>query len=585
MITGGEACTPDLVARWGSERKLFNAYGPTETTVIAAVSDALTPGGAVPIGAPPTGYSNVVLDRRLMPVPIGVAGELYVAGPALARGYRNRAGLTAERFLANPFGASGSRMYRTGDVVRWISAGELEYLGRSDQQVKIRGFRIELGEIDAALTAVDGVEFAATMGVPGPTGATVLASYILPAAGVELDVEQVRAQIAGRLASYMVPSAIVVLDAVPLTPVGKLDTKALPAPDFSARARDLRAPRTPLEETIAAAFAEVLGQDAVGIDESFFELGGTSLVATKLVDVLGTAFGFDVPVMWVFNDPTVEGLARRAGLQSGGPASSPLAVLLPIRETGSAPPLFCVHPASGLAWSYAGLAQLLDADVPIYGLQSPELEGQEEGPESIAAFAERYVAAIRTVVPHGPYNILGWSLGGFIAQAVATALRESGEEVTMLALLDADLGVRDLPEPDPLDVGEFFAEFGKMLGFADVPADLTADQAAALIRSSIGGAAFVDAGHLERMTQSYNRSARLLAAHEPKPFDGDVLFFTAAADGRGTVAVDSWRPYVTGTITDHQVDAGHDDMAAPHVLPEIARVLATKLGSSEKGGE
>ncbi|MBJ8343263.1 non-ribosomal peptide synthetase [Antrihabitans sp. YC2-6] len=581
LTVAGEAVGQDLVARWASDRTMANLYGPTEFTIWATGTGAMAPGAPVTIGTAIRGASLLVLDAWLRPVPVGVVGELYLAGEALARGYRNRPDLTFGRFVANPFGSGGERMYRTGDLVRWNGDGELEYIGRDDFQVKIRGFRIELGEIDAALTAVEDVEFATTMGVPGPTGATVLVSYILPAPGVEIDVDRVRDQIAESLAGYMVPSAIVVLESIPLTPVGKLDTKALPAPDFSARSRTVRAPRTPLEEAVAAAFAAVLGLDAVGIDESFFDLGGTSLIATKLVDVVGSAVGLDVPVMWIFNDPTVEALARRIARHSDGaaePAASPLAVLLPIRTSGSAAPLFCIHPASGLAWSYAGLAALIDPDVPIYGLQSPELEGVEERPETIAAFADRYVLAIRTVAPHGPYNILGWSLGGFIAQAVATRLQSLGETVSLLALLDADLGVRDLPAPEPLDVGGFFAEFGKVFGFDDIPPNLTAEEAAEIVRSSIGGAGFVDSGHLVRMTAAYNQSAHMLARHDPEVFDGDLLFFTAAAepDASGT-AVDSWQPYVTGERENHDVDAGHDDMTTPSALADIAAVLDRRL--------
>ncbi|MFH5211842.1 amino acid adenylation domain-containing protein [Antrihabitans sp. NCIMB 15449] len=586
LAVAGEAVGSELVARWAPGRKMVNLYGPTEFTIWATGSDRLEPGAPITIGSAVLGASLLVLDSWLRPVPVGVVGELYLAGAALARGYHNRPDLTCGRFVANPFGGSAERMYRTGDLVRWSGSdiAELEYLGRDDYQVKIRGFRIELGEVDAALTASDEVEFATTIGTDGPTGATVLASYVLPVAGADVDVDRLRESVAAVLPGYMVPAAIVVLESIPLTPVGKLDTKALPAPDFSNRARIIRAPRTPLEESVAAAFADVLGLDEVGIDESFFDLGGTSLIATRVVDVLGSALGLAVPVMWIFNDPTVEALARRIGRHEHEPAEaagSPLAVLLPIRETGTAAPLFCIHPASGLGWSYAGLAAHLDPQRPIYALQSPELEGTEPIPQSIDEFADRYVTAIRTVQPAGPYNVLGWSLGGFVAHAVATRLRAAGETVAILALLDADLGVRHFEAPPQLTVGEFFAEFGKVFGFDSVPTDLTAEQAAELVRTGVGGAAFVDAGHLERMTASYNRSARIVAAFEPNVFDGNLVFFTAAAEaGDGTRAFSSWAPYVSGATENHPIDALHDDMTAPEVLPQLAAVLERHLSSS-----
>ncbi|SNS19607.1 non-ribosomal peptide synthetase, partial [Rhodococcoides kyotonense] len=218
VATGGEACGPELVERWAPGRKMFNAYGPTEATVFSSVSSALNVGVPVDIGSPITGSEQLVLDQRLQPVPVGVAGELYLAGPGLARGYHDRAGLSAERFVAAPFGVVGERMYRTGDVVRWNASGALEYVGRSDFQVKVRGFRIELGEIDAVIASVPGVEFVATLGVSGPAGSTVLVSYVMPVPGVVIDVEDVRVKVASALPSHMVPSAFVVLDSIPLTP-------------------------------------------------------------------------------------------------------------------------------------------------------------------------------------------------------------------------------------------------------------------------------------------------------------------------------------------------------------------------------
>jgi len=212
---------------------------------------------------------------------VGVAGELYLAGPGLARGYHDRLGLTAERFVAAPFGA-GERMYRTGDVVRWNSSGALEYVGRSDFQVKVRGFRIELGEIDAVIAALHEVDFVTTLGVDGSAGNTVLVSYVLPVAGHEVDTDVLREHVAGSLPAHMIPSAFVVLESIPLTPAGKLDRRALPTPELE-RSTAYRAPRTDHEHRIAAVFAELLDGGAIGIDDSFFELGGNSLVATRVI--------------------------------------------------------------------------------------------------------------------------------------------------------------------------------------------------------------------------------------------------------------------------------------------------------------
>ncbi|WP_408642280.1 amino acid adenylation domain-containing protein, partial [Speluncibacter jeojiensis] len=312
VITGGEACPPELVAQWGTGRELFNAYGPTETTVIGALSEALVPGESVTIGRPPTGCRVLVLDHRLHPVPRGVPGELYIAGDGLARGYHRRPGTSAERFVANPFADPGERMYRTGDVVRWNRAGELEYLGRVDDQVKVRGFRIELGEIDSTLTAHPDVRFAATVGRPGPSGVTVLVSYVQPVNGTPVSHAELLELASESLPSYMVPSAIVTLDRIPLTPAGKLDRKALPEPDFDARTGGFREPTTPTEEAIAEVFATVLGADRISIDDSFFDLGGNSLVATRVTARVNAALGTEIGVLDLFESPTVKTLAARA---------------------------------------------------------------------------------------------------------------------------------------------------------------------------------------------------------------------------------------------------------------------------------
>ncbi|MCZ4279035.1 AMP-binding protein, partial [Rhodococcoides yunnanense] len=317
VVTGGDACGPELVERWAPGRSMFNAYGPTEATVFSSVSEAMSVGEPVTIGSPISGSAQLVLDTRLRPVPVGVAGELYLAGPGLARGYHDRLGLTAERFVAAPFGA-GERMYRTGDVVRWNSSGALEYVGRSDFQVKVRGFRIELGEIDAVIAALHEVDFVTTLGVDGSAGNTVLVSYVLPVAGHEVDTDVLREHVAGSLPAHMIPSAFVVLESIPLTPAGKLDRRALPTPELE-RSTAYRAPRTDHEHRIAAVFAELLDGGAIGIDDSFFELGGNSLVATRVIARVNAELGSGLRVLDLFEAPTVEALAVRATDSVGSP--------------------------------------------------------------------------------------------------------------------------------------------------------------------------------------------------------------------------------------------------------------------------
>ncbi|WP_460727992.1 amino acid adenylation domain-containing protein, partial [Nocardia heshunensis] len=321
LVAAGEACPPELVRRWaipiadGRVRRYVNGYGPTEATILATTAD-LTPQTAVTIGGPLRTVTAYVLDERLVSSLAAAPGELYLAGEQLARGYHNRPGLTAQRFVANPVGPAGSRAYRTGDLVRKSASGELEYLGRNDFQVKIRGFRIELGEIDAVLASHPSVDFVVTIGHELADGATILASYVHGAAAI--DPEELSALARRRLPAHMVPTVITVLDRIPLTPVGKLDRRALPAPRLGGTV--FRAPAGRLEAAVAEVFAELLGAvEPIGADDSFFELGGNSLIATRAAARLGALISARIPGRLLFTAPTVAGLAKElAGLEGIG---------------------------------------------------------------------------------------------------------------------------------------------------------------------------------------------------------------------------------------------------------------------------
>ena len=316
LMVAGEACPAEVVDRWAPGRVMINGYGPTETTVYATISAPLTPDSTVvPIGTPVPGAALFVLDQWLHPVPPGVVGELYVAGHGVAVGYVRRAGLTASRFVPCPFGgagAPGTRMYRTGDLVRWGPDGQLHYFGRADEQVKIRGYRIELGEIQTALTALDGVEQAAVIAREDRPGDKRLVGYITGTA----DPITARAALAARLPAYMIPAAIVVLPRLPVTVNGKLDTRALPAPEYQD-ADHYRAPTNAVEEILAGIYAQVLGLDHVGIDDSFFDLGGDSLSAMRLIAAINTSLDADLEVHALFDFPTIARLAPRISGEGG----------------------------------------------------------------------------------------------------------------------------------------------------------------------------------------------------------------------------------------------------------------------------
>ncbi|MEV0295979.1 amino acid adenylation domain-containing protein [Nocardia sp. NPDC050710] len=581
VLAIGETLPAALARRFMAARpetELFNLYGPTEAAV-SITSHRVGRGDevSVPIGGPVWNSRVYVLDARLRPVPAGVPGELYLAGAQLARGYIGRPDLTADRFVADPF-QPGARMYRTGDLVAWTADGELDYRGRTDFQVKIRGFRIELGEIDAVLAANDEVDFAVTVGRENPSGATVLVSYVVAAAHRAIDPDRLIEWAARTLPSHMVPAAIVVLDDVPLTSVGKLDRAALPEPQLATRA--YRAPTTALETTVCEVFADVLCLERIGLDDNFFELGGNSLIATKLTARLGEAVAATVPVLWVFTAPTPAGLVAqlRARGAEGAGADAAFDVLLPLRTSGAAEPLFCIHPIGGVAWSFAGLAAHLDADRPIYGLQSPALDSADPLPDSIEDWARLYVKHIRAVQPQGPYHLLGWSLGGVLAHAVAVQLQDEGERVALLAMLDSRLRHSDtvtsvaatevlVPELLGGLLGDHAAEFG-----LHDTVELT--QLAQRLSSLPEPFASFGAARIERVVDAAIDSVALDEAYRARPFDGHLVYFTATQDDpTGSAGAATWVDAVAGAVHNHPVDTTHWRMTTDAALRRIAEVL------------
>ncbi|WP_419198059.1 amino acid adenylation domain-containing protein [Nocardia vinacea] len=582
LLVGGEAFGPEVVA--AVERivpgiELHNLYGPTEFTVCATahrVTEADS--GSMPIGTPVWNSRAYVLDNRLHPVPPGVAGELYLAGAQLARGYRSRPGLTAERFVPDPYG-DGRRLYRTGDLVRWRHTGELEYLGRTDFQVKLRGLRIELGEVEAVLAEHPSV--ARAIAVVHSTGAVDhLVGYLVPAAGATVDTAVVMAHAATELPDYMVPTTVMVLDTVPLTASGKLDRTRLPEPVLALR--EFREPSSWLEAEVARAFGAVLGMDRVGADDDFYTLGGNSLKSVQVVSELRKELDYEVPISWMLSDPCPADLAKRieSGMRSGPTVDRTVGfdVLLPIRTGGERPPLFCIHPAVGLSWCYRTLDRYLSDGRPIYGLQAPQIGGEVPGPTSIEEMAERYFDEIRAVQPHGPYHLLGWSLGGVIAHAIAVEMRAAGEQVALLALLDAEVGGVDESTLSAVTAGELISNLGPVMGVDFVRPDATAEEAADLIERHLGDSLGIDAATIERLTDAYNLAIRAAGVWRPAVFDSDMLYFTATRERRSDAAGhEGWAQVVRGQISTFDIDAAHLAMTEPGAVAQIARILNAQL--------
>ncbi|WP_330252183.1 amino acid adenylation domain-containing protein [Nocardia sp. NBC_00565] len=592
VIFGGEALDLRQLRRWYERHpaeapRLVNMYGITETTVhvsFLALDEQVADNPASLIGRALPGLDSYVLDERLHPVPVGTPGEIYIAGAQLSRGYLGRPGLAAARFVANPFGAPGSRMYRTGDLGRWGHFdGEtgLAYAGRTDQQVQLRGFRIELGEIESALLRCPGVSRAVVLVHTSERLGDQLVGYVVPASGAHLDADELRVQVAEFLTGYMVPAAIVPLDVMPLTPNGKLDRHALPEPMYEAR--QYRAPATPIEENVAAAFAEVLDLDRFGMDDNFFERGGNSLIATKLTARLSSVLGAKIPVMRVFTAPTpgefVTELARRASGQVEGEAA--FDVLLPLRATGSTEPLFCIHPVSGIAWSFAGLAAYLDPARPIYGVQAPTLAAATQLPDTIEDWARIYVEAIRSVQPQGPYHLIGWSMGGVFAHEIAVQLQAARQRVALLAVMDSYMA--DPPDEradgagSPVPVAELI---GGLLGeqAGDLGFDTDVDWGALAERLVELPEPFASFGsdRFTRVLDTAVHSVLLRNAYRPARFHGDVIYFTAALDdSTGAIGASIWAEVVDGAVDNRAVPTTHWRMTAATGLAEIGRVLTS----------
>ena len=434
LLAGGEALPPSAVARIAAKYPdlvVINGYGPTETTTFACTRE-ITRSDAeserIPIGTPIRGARVYVLDDHREPVPIGVAGELYVAGAGVARGYLNRPELTAERFVACPFGSPGSSMYRTGDLVRWRNDSALDFLGRLDRQVKVRGFRVEPAEIEAVLASIDGIGQAVVAPRQSDAGIRLVA-YVVPARGKTLrNSAALRAALAERLPHYMVPSAFASLAALPLTANGKLDLDALPEPD--AVREDEGAPESPAERLLCELMGRALKVKEVLATDNFFDLGGHSLTGLRLMHAIEAATGTRLHLAALFAAPTAKELALRISSKQEGPSTSSLFYLH--RKTAGAP-IFVVH------WMPRDLARELGSKRPVYGLSlDPTLmPADAQFPTSIEELAAHYVHEARQAQPHGPYRLVGHSLGGVIAYEMAQQFAAQGQSVEFLGLLDA----------------------------------------------------------------------------------------------------------------------------------------------------
>lgn len=626
----GEAASPEMVARWSRGCRLINGYGVTEAACGACLMDLSEwspgEGARVPIGRPLHNVRLYVVDEQLEVVPIGVPGELCIGGVQVGRGYLNRPEETARRFVADPFDDTpGARLYRTGDLARLRADGCFEFLGRIDEQLNLRGHRVEPGEIVAALESHPLVEQAAVIAREDTPGSPRLVAYLVPtpveptepldppagtgatapadpraivdsgaatageggAAGTRRaqalgdSIAEVRAHLKARLPGYMIPSAFVVLDALPRTPQGKLDRAALPAPTPANewRGGPAVAPRDAEEALVAAVWEELLGVAPVGVTDDFFELGGHSMLAVRVMAEIERRAGRRLPLSALFQQPTVEHLA--ALLRRGEECSAENS-LVPLQPLGRGRPFFCIHPAGGTVFCYRDLAARLGADRPFYGLQAVGVDGMRPPHETVEAMVAHYIEAIRSVQPRGPYLIGGWSLGGNLAFETARTLREQGETIALLAVFDAG-ALRPDREPAPEDflpmVMELFPDEDN-LPLETIQGMSPREQLeyfaarAQHARVVLGN---TDLEATRAVFEVFKTSMKAMIDYRQKPYDGKLTLFAAENRGKlfgsGDDPLLGWGAYARGGVEVHRIPGRHVHMVLePHVETLAARL-------------
>jgi pristinamycin I synthase-3/4 len=575
LIVGGEAVAAYLVEPLLRGRSCHNAYGPTETTMFVSIYPMRpTPDMPPPIGHPIWNTQLYVLDGFLEPVPIGVTAELFVGGMQLARGYANRPDLTAERFLPNPF-AAGERLYRTGDLVRWRADGELVHMGRADQQVKIRGYRMELGEIEAALASHPDVNGAAVIAREGDSGDKQLVAYVVSGQGVSIAPAALKNHLGRLLPEYMLPAAFVPLDHLPLTSSGKLDLRALPAPDWLAGAEFI-APRDEWERQIAGLMAEVLKLPApASIDSSFFALGGHSLSAVRVVARLREVFGVEVRLKAFFETPTAAGLAvevRR--LTAGENYRSPF---VRFSKTSTAPAVFLVHGADGNAMNFHRLGALLEPHACVYGIDSVHIWGLKDAPENPGVwelarlYADRLVADFPEI---REFRIGGWSFGGAVALEMARHLQQMGHKVSaafaidsalhwasmdMLRALDLDAGFDSVARRHLMEAGHDEAEIDELL-------------------MDDGEGSFS-----RRLAAAYKSHSAAASQYRPEPYDGDfTLVLAAQGTALDAASRKSWHDMTCGRVNERVIPGTHWSILRDGAVQGLAAELRLLLAETAK---
>ena len=597
FIIGGEALTHshiDFLRLQNANVDIVNEYGPTEATVgcttyrvsIRNLTQAsLRSSENISIGAPIANTQIYILDPYNNPQPIGVPGELHVAGDCLARGYLNRPELTEEKFVPNPF-QPGTRMYKTGDLARWLADGNIEFMGRIDTQVKIRGFRIELGEIETRLNQHPAIEDCVVIAQGQKAEKRLIAFYRAKHTRadhiVDVESEELRAHLLRTLPEYMVPAAFVSLAVIPLNPNGKVDRRGLAQMEVTIKSdQEYLGPRNETEKQLIEIWAQTLKlePEKIGINDSFFELGGHSLLAPQLFSTIEQRLGRRLPLGVLYSSPTIEAMAK-----AFSPDAFLSSVLVPFAPVGDGPKFFCVHPGGGAVMLYKALADHLLPALRLYGLQAPGVMDAEQPLRSIESMARRYVDELRAEQPHGPYHVGGYSLGGIVAFHMATILMREGEEVATLAVIDcAPQG--SVSALDPRVALTFFARaIGISMREEDVP-ELRYDETIKYVARRVA-CKTVAFGTEEEVVALLRRVLRLADVmmqawqrYQPRPYPG-ALVLLKAAEGMGETyrfnpdSAYGWASLAEGPLMVADVPGTHETMVLEPNVRELARTLS-----------
>ena len=572
LLTGGDKLTkrPPSALKFG----VWNNYGPTESTVIATSTLVKPSDPSIPsIGLPIANTTGYILDRRLQPVPQGVIGKLYLGGDGLAVGYVRRPAQTAERFIPNPHGEPGKRLYDTGDLVRQRVDGELEFIARADHQVKLRGFRIELGEIESLLKRHEGLQNAAVI-LWEQANDKRLVAYVEPREGQNPAAEALREYLRAKLPGYMVPSVFMFLQSLPQTPNGKLDRRALPAPLIGPESeREFTAPRDKWETELARIWEQLLQKSPISVRDNFFQTGGHSLLAIELMHNIQKTFERKLPISTLFKSSTIEDLAKVLRSNQELPRPS---VLVEIRSGYAKHPFFCVHGAGGQVFPYNELASLLGDDQPFFGLEDQAANSSDSAYRKVKKMAAYYLEAIREIQPEGPYFIGGWSFGGIVAFEMAQEIHRQGAEIGLLALFDTTApGVRNDCMANR-EIRDFLAR--------DLELQQTTSQDPAL-RALLGRAksdssvppsfALPDA---QRFLALFAEHVKAAQNYRPRPWKGTIRLFEAKERLSNQVADASvgWTP-LCSAVERYVVPGNHYSMLRAPNVQALAQSLKPHL--------